>query len=159
MKTDLLKLLRADAKAWHWNKRLRERGDIATAEQRERESVLNKVTTIREVLEAHKRGHAYMRVGDAGSSINYGKSENCTTSVQGYGFNHQVELLPLLAMGVPMIDMRGECGLPVAFRAPLIALSSKAVDPEEKWGSCMACVPAHVAFERVRELGAKVINA
>lgn len=147
MKTALLKTLRHKTQRWWYHAQLRECGQVSEARQRERESIRSSLETMRGAL-ADPNG--YISMGDYGSSIHYGN-----VTVSGYGFNHQEEIMPLLALGVPMIDIRGDNGSKV-FAMPMVG--------DDKYGDnarfplSMQRLPLKKVIAWCRDNGVPVVN-
>jgi hypothetical protein len=106
MKASLLKALRKDAKAWWYNRELRERGRIADAASREADQVRRDVATLRRVIE--HRDKCYVTCGLAGITIHLPEHttiEQRVRKLEDYPVAHAA-----VALGASFIDYRAYSG-------------------------------------------------
>ena len=145
----ILRRLRAETRAWWAHVALRERGEIAEAASRERQSIRSNLDTLRKTITTPG---AYVSTGIGGTTIHYARG--CTLSsysgLEGFAV---AELL--VEIGTPLIDTRPIVNKHRIIGLPLVAIGHEP-DPEP-WRS-MSYAPLCVYAARAAALGARTRN-
>ena len=147
-------LLDADARNWWANKRDRERGDVAGARQRERESIRNSIQALREAREG-----GYLTIGRGGHTLHRYDNRSGSASTQGYEQNLEGTTGKCcLLLGIPIIDsttipdsiIAQTCSLPMGKR-------NLEMCDAPPWGG-MSFAPLPVVAAAYEALGATLYN-
>lgn len=154
MNITILKMLRADAKAWWYHRQCRERGQIAEARERERRSIRSNVEMIRKVR-ADPDAHVFAR--HHGTSIYYTAGENSTCSRSSYAMlEKDAAAMVCIMLGTPCIDTRL---MSLTDRINAIALPMVAVNRKpDDWISGSAYRPLREVAAYYRHAGAVLYN-
>ena len=145
----VLRRLRAETRAWWAHAALRQRGEIAEASARERQSIRSDLDVIRKT---RANPGAYVSCGIGGTTIHYARG--CTLS--SYSPLEQFAVAQVLVeMGLPFVDTR-----PVERKHRLMGLPLVAIGHEpdpEPWGG-FSYAPLCVYAARAAALGARTEN-
>ena len=97
MRTQLYGILNADAKNWWYHAKLREDGDVEEARKRERQSILSKASSLREVVS----NGGFLTIGRGGWSLNMSRHHR----LSGYdgGIDFPIAQACVL-LGIPILD-------------------------------------------------------
>lgn len=124
MKSALLKHLREDAQNWWYHAQLRKQGNKQMALVRERQTICDNVKSIKKVLTCKD---AYITIGNCGVTIHY-SDEKSEVRHSGYSLSHVTIAMPLIAMGVTVIDLR-DVSIDKIFAMPMVATNGKYETP------------------------------
>ncbi|WP_299654252.1 hypothetical protein [uncultured Jannaschia sp.] len=145
----ILRRLRAKTRAWWAHVALRERGEVAEAVSRERQSIRSDLDTLRKTVSTPG---AYVSAGIGGTTIHYARG--CT--LRSYSPLEQFAVAQILVeIGAPLIDTRPVERKHRIMSLPLVAVGH-APDPEP-WGG-FSYAPLCVYAARAAALGARTRN-
>tara|TARA_R110002074_G_scaffold188926_1_gene354673 strand:- start:36 stop:506 length:471 start_codon:yes stop_codon:yes gene_type:complete len=148
MQTEVLRVLRAEARSWWRHRELRRTGDHDEARQLERQTVSRDVGYLRAALE---NPNAYVSCGGGGTILHLG-----LTTVSLYA---PVERFPLASLavrlGTPLIDYRTVRDIIAFANLPKVTMDGK-VDPKP-W-TASSRVPLLTNLDAAERLGARIVN-
>ena len=97
MRTQLYGILNGDAKAWWYHAKLRRDGNVIEARRRERQSILDKVASLREALD----NGGFLSIGRGGWSLNMSRHHRLI----GYDTSVSFPIArACLLLGIPILD-------------------------------------------------------
>jgi len=162
-KPGIYELLDQDARAWWYHKKMRKEGQVSEARARERKSILDHVSQIRETL----ANGGYATISQSGGKFTMSMGDGCTLE----SYTPHVVLAAYLA-GVPVVDFREvkdsvaiwQISMPVigASQYPTnskIRLADIEYDMErlgDEWPSHTSRVPLAEYFKQARAAGAAI---
>ena len=148
MQTEVLRVLRAEARSWWRHRELRRAGDLVAAHRLERKTILRDLGYLRAAI---NDPNAYVSCGGAGTILHLG-----LTTVSLYA---PVERFPLASLavrlGTPLIDCRPVRDIIAFANLPKVTMDGQ-IDPEPWTSSSRISLLTYIdAGER---LGARIIN-
>ena len=148
MQTEVLRVLRAEARSWWRHRELRRTGDHDEARQLERQTIRRDVGYLRAALE---NPNAYVSCGGGGTILHLG-----LTIVSLYA---PVERFPLASLavrlGTPLIDCRPVRDIVALANLPRVTLDGR-IDPEPWTSSSRVSLSANI--DAAERLGARIVN-
>ena len=145
----ILRCLRAETRAWWAHMALRERGEVAEAASRERQSIRSDLDTLRKTIATPG---AYVSAGIGGTTIHYARG--CT--LRSYSPLERFAIAQVLVrIGTPLIDTRSVEQTHRLVTLPMVAVGHDP-DPEPWGGFCYAPLPVYAACAAA--LGARTEN-
>lgn len=148
MKTEVLRVLREEARSWWRHQDLRRSGETEEASRLERLTIRRDVEYLRTAL---SNPNAYVSCGGGGTILHLGLK---TVSLYA-----PIERFPLaclaVRLGVPMVDLRPVDDLIALANLPRVTMDG-AVDPEP-WTSSN-WIPLTAYLNLVEPLGAQITN-
>jgi hypothetical protein len=148
MHTEVLRVLRAEARSWWRHRELRRTGDLDAALRLERQTIRRDIGYLRAAL---NNPNAYVSCGGGGTILQLG-----LTTVSLYA---PVERFPLASLavrlGTPLIDCR-----PISDIITLVYLPKVIMDGTvdlEPWTSSSR-IPLLTYFDLAERLGARIVN-
>ncbi len=148
MQTEVLRVLRAEARSWWRHRELRRTGSLDDARRLERQTILRDLGYLRAAI---NNPNAYVSCGGGGTIIHLG-----LTTVSLYA---PVERFPLASLavrlGTPLIDCRPVRDIVALANLPRVTLDGR-IDPEP-WTSSSR-VSLSVNIDAAERLGARIVN-
>ena len=148
MQTEVLRVLRAEARSWWRHRELRRTGDHDEARQLERQTIRRDVGYLRAALE---NPNAYVSCGGGGTILHLG-----LTIVSLYA---PVERFPLASLavrlGTPLIDYRTVRDIIAFANLPKVTMDGQ-IDPKP-WTSSSR-IPLLTYLDAAERLGAQIFN-
>lgn len=148
MQTEVLRVLRAEARSWWRHRKLRRSGELVEARRLER------ITIRRDLAYLHKalnNPNAYVSCGEGGTSLHLG-----LTTVSLYA---PVERFPLaclaVKLGTPLIDCRSVRDIVAFANLPKVTMDGE-IDPEPWTSSSRVSLLTYL--DAVERHGARIIN-
>ena len=153
MRTQLYGILNDDAKAWWYHVKLRGDGDVIEARRRERRSILDKVSSLREALD----NGGFLSIGRGGWSLNMSRHHRLS------GYDRDVNF-PIaqacMLLGIPILDSTTipDERILETIRMPMPAPEGEAdAEPEGGYHS-LSLAPFSVVARMYAAIGATVYN-
>ena len=148
MQTEVLRVLRAEARSWWRHRELRRTGDLDAALRLERQTIRRDLGYLRAAL---NNPNAYVSCGGGGTILHLG-----LTTVSLYA---PVERFPLASLavrlGTPLIDCRPISDIITLVNLPKVTMDGT-VDPEP-WTSSSR-IPLLTYLDLSERLGARIVN-
>jgi hypothetical protein len=148
MQTEVLRLLRAEARSWWRHRELRRSGDLDEARRLERRTIRRDVAYLRAAL---KKPNAYVSCGGGGTILHLG-----LTTVSLYA---PVERFPLailaVRLGTPLIECRPVRDIIAFANLPKVTMDG-AIDPEPWTSSSQVSLLTYL--DAAERLGARIVN-
>ena len=148
MQTEVLRILRAEARSWWRHRELRRTGDLDEARRLERKTISRDIGCLRAAI---NNPNAYVSCGGGGTILHLG-----LTTVSLYA---PVERFPLadlaVRLGTPLIDCRTVRDIIAFANLPKVTMDGT-VDPEP-WKSSSR-IPLLTYLDLVERLGARIVN-
>lgn len=148
MQTEVLRVLRAEARSWWRHRELRRAGDYDQARQLERQAISRDIGYLRAAL---NNPNAYVSCGGGGTILHLG-----LTTVSLYA---PVERFPLASLavrlGTPLIDCRPVRDIIAFANLPKVTMDGQ-IDPEPWALSSRVSLSAYV--DAAERLGARIVN-
>lgn len=148
MQTEILRVLRAEARSWWRHRELRRSGDLDEARRLERQSIRRDVAYLRAAL---NNANAYVSCGGGGAILHLGLKTGAL-----YAPVERFSLASLaIRLGTPLIDCRSVRDIIVFANLPKVTMNG-AVDPEP-WTSSSR-IPLLAYLDAAERLGARLVN-
>ena len=148
MQTEVLRVLRAEARSWWRHRELRRTGDLDEAHRLERQTILRDLGYLRTAI---NNPNAYVSCGGGGTILHLG-----LTTVSLYA---PVERFPLASLavrlGTPLIDCRPVRDIIAFANLPKVTMDGQ-IDPEP-W-TASSRVPLLIYLDAAERLGARIVN-
>ena len=148
MQTEVLRVLRAEARSWWRHRELRRSGDLDEARKLERQTIRRDVAYLRTAL---NNANAYVSCGGGGTILHLG-----LTTVSLYA---PVERFPLASLAIrletPLIDCRPVRDIIAFANLPKVTMDG-AVDPEPWTSSSRVSLLTYL--DATERLGARIVN-
>lgn len=148
MQTEVLRVLRAEARSWWRYRELRRTGDLDEAHRLERQTISRDIGYLRAAL---NNPNAYVSCGGGGTILHLG-----LTTVSLYA---PVERFPLASLavwlGTPLIDCRPVRDIIAFANLPKVTMDGQ-IDPEP-WTSSSQ-VSLLIYLDAAERLGARIVN-
>ncbi|MDG1867981.1 MAG: hypothetical protein P8J00_09570 [Yoonia sp.] len=148
MQTEILRVLRAEARSWWRHRELRRTGDLDEARRLERKTISRDIGYLRAAI---NNPNAYVSCGGGGTIIHLG-----LTTVSLYA---PVERFPLASLavrlGTPLIDCRPVRDIVALANLPRVTLDGR-IDPEPWTSSSRVSLSANI--DAAERLGARIVN-
>lgn len=148
MQTEVLCVLRAEARSWWRYRELRRNGDLDVARQLERQAIRRDVVYLRKAL---NNPNAYVSCGGGGTILHFG--------LQTVSLYAPVERFPLASLavrlGTPLIDSRTVHDVIAFANLPRVTMDGE-IDPEP-WTSSSR-VPLATYLDAAERFGARIVN-
>ena len=148
MQTEVLRVLRAEARSWWRHRELRRTGDLDAAHRLERQTISRDIGYLRAAL---NNPNAYVSCGGGGTILHLG-----LTTVSLYA---PVERFPLASLavrrGTPLIDIRHMRDIVAFANLPKVTLDGQ-VDPKP-WTS-FSRISLLTYIDAAERLGARIVN-
>ena len=149
MRGTILRLLRADARAWWAHRELRRWGEAAEAARRERASVRLHLDVIRRALATTD---AHVAAGRFVTTVHYARGATLSSSEP---FERMATAVALVRLGLPLVDTRPAPDPWALVRLPEVAVGEAPYGPP--WHA-MSRAPLVVYAAQAQSLGAVVVN-
>ena len=153
MRTQLYSILNDDAKAWWYHIKLRGDGDVVEARRRERQSILDKVASLREALD----NGGFLSIGRGGWSLNMSRHHR----LSGYESDIDFPIAQAcILLGIPILDsttIPDERILETIHLPMAVPEGEAEAEPEGGYRS-FSCAPFPVIARMYAGLGATVYN-
>ncbi|MGB5865310.1 MAG: hypothetical protein WBG95_13535 [Sulfitobacter sp.] len=148
MQTEVLRVLRAEARSWWLHRELRRTGDLDAAHRLECQTISRDIGYLRAAV---NNPNAYVSCGGGGTILHLG-----LTTVSLYT---PVERFPLaslaIRLGTPLIDCRPVSDIITLANLPTVTMDGT-VDPEP-WTSSSR-IPLLTYLDLSERLGARIVN-
>jgi len=148
MQTEVLRVLRAEARSWWRHRELRRTGDLDEARRLERQTILRDIGYLRTAI---NNPYAHVSCGGGGTILHLG-----LTTVSLYA---PVERFPLASLavrlGTPLIDCRPVRDIIAFTNLPKVTLDGK-IDPEPWTASSRVSLLTYI--DAAERLGARIVN-
>mgnify|MGYP000389152831 CR=1 FL=1 len=148
MQTEVLRVLRAEARSWWRHRALRRTGDHDEAHRLERQTISRDIGYLRTALNNH---NAYVSCGGGGTILHLG-----LTTISLYA---PVERFPLASvavrLGTPLIDCRPVHDIIAIANLPKVTMDGTVIP--EPW-TASSRVPLLTYLDLVERLGACTVN-
>lgn len=148
MQTEVLCVLRAEARSWWRYRELRRAGDLDVARQLERQAIRRDVVYLRKAL---NNPNAYVSCGGGGTILHFG--------LQTVSLYAPVERFPLaslaIRLGTPLIDCRPVRDIIALANLPKVTMDG-AIDPEPWTSSSRVSLLTYL--DAAERLGARILN-
>ncbi|MFV1851736.1 MAG: hypothetical protein ACMZ66_13625 [Thalassospira sp.] len=148
MQTEVLRVLRTEARSWWRHRELRRTGDHDEARQLERKTILRDIGYLRAAL---NNPNAYVSFGGGGTILHLG-----LTTVSLYA---PVERFPLASLavrlGTPLIDCHPVRDISALANLPKVTMDGQ-IDPEPWTSSSRISLLIYIGA--VERLGARIVN-
>jgi len=148
MHTEVLRVLRAEARSWWWHRELRRTDGLDEALRLERQTISRDIGYLRAAL---NNPNAYVSCGGGGTILHLG-----LTTVSLYA---PVERFPLASLavrlGTPLIDCRPVRDIIAFANLPKVTMDGQ-IDPEP-W-TASSRVPLLTYIDAAERLGARIVN-
>lgn len=148
MQTEVLRVLRAEARSWWRHRELRRTGDHDQARQLERQAVSRDIGYLRAAL---NNPNTYVSCGGGGTILHLG-----LTTVSLYA---PVERFPLASLavrlGTPLIDCRPVRDIIALANLPKVTMDGQ-IDPEPRTSSSRISLLTYL--DAAERLGARIVN-
>lgn len=148
MQTEILRLLRAEARSWWRHRELRRTGDLDEARRLQRQTILRDLGYLRTAI---NNPNAYVSCGGGGTILHLG-----LTTVSLYA---PVECFPLASLavrlGTPLIDCRPVRDISAFANLPKVTLDGQ-IDPEPWTSSSRVSLLTYL--DAAERLGARIVN-
>ena len=148
MQTEVLRVLRAEARSWWRHRELRRTGSLDDARRLERQTILRDLGYLRAAI---NNPNAYVSCGGGGTIIHLG-----LTTVSLYA---PVERFPLASLavrlGTPLIDYRPVRDIIDFANLPKVTMDGQ-IDPEPWTSSSQVSLLTYI--DAAEHLGARIVN-
>jgi hypothetical protein len=148
MQTEVLRVLRAEARSWWRHRELRSTGDLDEALRLERQTIRRDIGYLRAAL---NNPNAYVRCGEGGTILHLG-----LTTVSLYA---PVERFPLASLavrlGTPLIDCRPVRDIIAFANLPKVTMDGQ-IDPEPWTSSSPISLLTYI--DAAERLSARIVN-
>ena len=148
MQTEVLRVLRAEARSWWRHRELRRTGDLDAARRLERQTILRDLGYLRTAI---NNPNAYVSCGGGGTILHLG-----LTTVSLYA---PVERFPLASLavrlGTPLIDCRPVRDIITLANLPRVTMDGR-IDPEPWTSSSRISLLTYL--DAAERLGARIVN-
>ena len=148
MQTEVLRLLRAEARSWWRHRELRRTGSLDDARRLERQTICRDIRYLRAAL---NNPNAYVSCGEGGTILHLG-----LTTVSLYA---PVERFPLASLavrlGTPLIDCRPVRDIIAFANLPKVTMNGT-VNPEPWTSSSRISLLTYI--DAAERLGARIVN-
>ena len=148
MQTEILRVLRAEARSWWRHRALRRTGDLDEARRLERQTILRDLGYLRAAI---NNPNAYVSCGGGGTILHLGP-----TTVSLYA---PIERFPLASLavrlGAPLIDCRPVRDIIAFANLPKVTMDRQ-IDPEPWTSSSQVSLLTYIGA--VERLGARIVN-
>ena len=148
MQTEILRVLRAEARSWWRHRELRRTGDLDEARRLERKTISRDIGYLRAAI---NNPNAYVSCGGGGTIIHLG-----LTTVSLYA---PVERFPLASLavrlGTPLIDYRPVRDIIDFANLPKVTMDGQ-IDPEPWTSSSQVSLLTYI--DAAEHLGARIVN-
>jgi hypothetical protein len=148
MQTEVLRVLRAEARSWWRHRKIRISGDLDAARRLERQTISRDIGYLRTAI---NNPNAYVSCGGGGAILHLG-----LTTVSLYA---PVERFPLASLavrlGTPLIDCRPVRDIIAFANLPKVTLDGQ-VDPKP-WTSSSR-ISLLIYIDAAERLGARIVN-
>lgn len=148
MQTEVLRVLRAEARSWWRHRELRRTGDLDEARRLERQTILRDLGYLRTAI---NNPNAYVSCGGGGTILHLG-----LTTVSLYA---PVERFPLASLavrlGTPLIDCRPVRDIIDFANLPKVTMDGQ-IDPEPWTSSSRTSLLTYI--DAAERLGAGIVN-
>ena len=153
MRTQLYGILNGDAKAWWYHAKLRRDGNVIEARRRERQSILDKVGSLREAI----TNGGFLSIGRGGWSLNMSRHHR----LSGYESDIDFPIAQAcILLGIPILDSTTipDERILETIRMPMAAPEGEAdAEPEGGYHS-FSLAPFPVVARMYVAIGATVYN-
>ena len=148
MQTEILRVLRAEARSWWRHRALRRTGDLDEARRLERQTILRDLGYLRTAI---NNPNAYVSCGGGGTILHLG--------LQTVSLYAPVECFPIaslaIRLGTPLIDCRPIRDIIAFANLPKVTMDG-AVDPEPWTSSSRVSLLTYL--DAAERLGARILN-
>ena len=148
MQTEVLRVLRTEARSWWRHREVRRTGDLDVARQLERQAIRRDVVYLRKAL---NNPNAYVSCSGGGTILHLG--------LQTVSLYAPVECFPIaslaIRLGTPLIDCRPIRDIIAFANLPKVTMDG-AVDPEPWTSSSRVSLLTYL--DATERLGARIVN-
>ena len=148
MQTEVLRVLRAEARSWWRHRELRRIGDLDAAHRLERQTISRDIGYLRTAL---SNPNAYVNCGGGGTILHLG-----LTTVSLYAPVERFSLASLaVRLGIPLIDCRPVRDIIAFANLPKVTMDGR-IDPEPWTSSSRISLLTYL--DAAERLGARIVN-